>query len=95
MIFINYERNNFYKIYYYFIKIVYKVRNIDIDKSLLYNKFKIKLWEFLFTEIWNLMKMKPRLTYYLAQPLLKKPLSKYSEIKKMIFNLEIKKTPIV
>lgn len=45
-IFIKYERKNFYKIYYLLIKKIYKIKNININISLLYNKSEIYLQQF-------------------------------------------------
>lgn len=41
--FISYKKITFYKIYYLFIEKIYKTQNVDIDKSLFYNKSEVNL----------------------------------------------------
>ena len=40
-----YEGNNLYRIYHPLTGKIHKTRDVDIDKSLLYNKSDIKPWE--------------------------------------------------
>lgn len=41
-IFVRYEANKFYKIFYFLSLKIYKTWNVDLDKGLLYNKSDIK-----------------------------------------------------
>ena len=45
-IFVSYERNSLYKIYYSLTGKIHKTQDINIDEGLLYNKFKVNSWDF-------------------------------------------------